>query len=254
LVYVKIGIIAILPLSLKRNVMKTGLLVFLFILLNMPSVNAADSLSAYRIIQKYIEVIGGRDKLSKIEDRITEMKGNVQKVDVEMTIYQKQPDKFKQVIHAGDVEQTILFSNDKGYLKINDQVKEILGLELAKLKNESTLNLLSNLDTNVIHITLLGIDSVEGKPAYKILLKNSSLNWIHYYDVSTGFKIMDIKPVTSAQKTYLQETYYSDFRLVDGISYPFKIRQKLGKQDMEFDVISIKLNAGIDDSEFILEN
>jgi zinc protease len=230
--------------------MKTGLIVFLIILLNIPFIKAADTLTAYQIIQKYIEVIGGREKLSKIEDRVTEMKGNVQKVDVEMTIYQKQPDKFKQVIHAGEVEQTILFDNDKGYLKINDQIKDILGVELAKLKNESTLNLLLNLDTNVIHLTYLGIDTVESKPAYKILLKNSSLNWIHYYDVSTGFKIMDEKPVTASQGIFLQETHYSDFRPVNGIYFPFKIKQKLGQQDMEFDVTSIKLNTGIDDSEF----
>ena len=238
------------PLSLKRNVMKTGLIVFLIILLNIPFIKAADSLNAYQIIQKYIEVIGGREKLSKIEDRTTEMKGNVQKVEVEMTIYQKQPNKFKQVIHAGDVEQTILFSNDSGYVKINDQVKDILGVELAKLKNESTLNLLLNLDTNVIHLSYLGIDTIENKPAYKILLKNSSLNWIHYYDVSTGFKIMDEKPVTASQGTFLQETHYSDFRTVEGIYFPFKIKQKLGQQDMEFDVTGIKLNTGIDDSEF----
>jgi outer membrane lipoprotein-sorting protein len=230
--------------------MKTGLLVFLIVLLSIPLLKAADSLSAYRIIQKYIQVIGGREKLGKMEDRLTEMKGNVQKVEVEMTVYQKQPDKFKQVIHAGEVVQTILFSDDKGYLKINDELKEILVTELTKLKNESTLNLLLNLDTNVIHISFLGIDTVEGKSAYKILLKNSSINWIHYYDVNTGFKIMDQKPVKAAQQTYLQETFYSDFRPVDGIYFPFKIWQKLGQQEMEFDVINIKINSGIDDSEF----
>ena len=233
--------------------MKSGLKILLILLLNIPFTKAADSLSAYQIIQKYIQVIGGREKLGRIQDRITQMKGNVQKVDVDMTIYQKQPDKFKQVIHAGEVEQTILFSDDKGYIKINDQVKEILGVELAKLKNESTLNLLLNLDTNLIYLTYLGIDTVQGKPAYKILLKNSSLNWIHYYDVSSGFKIMDVKPVTAVQRTYLQETYYSDFRPVDGIYFPFKIKQKLGQQEMEFDVTDIKLNTGLIDEEFKLE-
>ena len=64
---------------------------------------------------------------------------------------------------------------------------------------------------------------------------------------------MDEKPVTSAQKTFLQQTYYSDFRSVDGIFFPFKIKQKLGQQNMEFDVTSIKVNSGIDDSEFKLD-
>jgi zinc protease len=234
--------------------MHTRIIVFLIFLFSVPFINAADTLNAYNIIQRYIAVIGGKEKLSRIEDRITAMKGNVQKVGVEMTIYQKQPDKFKQVIQAGEVEQTILFNNNKGYLKINDEVKDILGVELAKLKNESTLNLLLNLDTNIIHITYLGIDTVDKKPAYKVLLKNSSLNWIQYYDVKTGFKIMDEKPVIAAQKTYLQKTFYSDFRQVNDIYFPFKIEQILGQQMMDFEVTSIKINSGINDSEFNLEH
>ena len=232
--------------------MKVIILVSLTLLFNIITVKAADTLNAYNIIQRYINVIGGKEKLSRIEDRITEMKGNVQKVDVKMTVYQKQPDKFKQVILAGEVEQTILYSNDKGYLKINDQVKDIEGMELAKLKNEATLNLLLNLDTNAIHLTYLGIDTVESKPAYKVLLKNSSLNWIQYYDIKTGFKVMDEKPIVATQKTYLQKTYYSDFKQVNGIYFPFKIKQKLGQQDMDFQVTSIKINTGIDDSDFNL--
>lgn len=129
-----------------------------------------------------------------------------------------------------------------------------MGLELAKLKNESTMNLLLNLDTNVILLTYLGIDTVEGKPVYKLLLKNSSLNWIQYYDVSSGFKVMDEKPVAAAQKTYLQQNYYYDFRSVNGLFFPFKIKQKLGQQNMEFDVTDIKINSGIEDSIFELEN
>jgi outer membrane lipoprotein-sorting protein len=61
---------------------------------------------------------------------------------------------------------------------------------------------------------------------------------------------MDEKPVTAVQQTFLQKTYYSDFRLVDGIYFPFKIRQKLGQQEMEFEVMNIRLNSGIEDSEF----
>ena len=182
------------------------------------------------------------------------MEGNVQKVKVEMIVYQKQPDKFKQIIHAGEVEQTTLFSNDKGFLKINDKVSEIKGGELAKLKNESTLNLLLNLDTNIIHIRYLGIDTIDGNLAYKILFKNSSINWIHYYDMKSGFKIMDEKPVVAPQGTFMQQTRYYDFRPVDGIYFPFIIKQKLGTQEMEFKVTGIKINSGIEDSEFRMED
>jgi hypothetical protein len=223
------------------------------LILYFSPVKGADSLSAYGIIQKYISVIGGKEKLAAELDRVTQMEGNVQKVKIVMTVYQKQPDKFKQIIHIGEVEQTILFANDKGYIKINDKVSEIKGGELAKLKNEATLNLLLNLDTNIIHLNYLGIDTIDGKPAYKILLKNSSINWIHYYDVASGFKVMDEKPIVAPQGTFMQESRYYDFRPVNGIYFPFIIKQKLGSQQNEFNVTGIKINSGIDDSEFTIE-
>jgi outer membrane lipoprotein-sorting protein len=65
---------------------------------------------------------------------------------------------------------------------------------------------------------------------------------------------MDEKPVKAVQGVYLQETWYSDFRSVDGILFPFKIKQKLGNQEMEFNVTGIKINSGIPDEEFKLED
>ena len=238
----------------KRNALRTSVLTFILLLVNFASIQAADSLTAYGIIQKYLTAIGGRDKLSAVNDRRTEMEGTVQKVNVSMVIYQKQPDKFKQVIHAGDVAQEILYSQDKGYMKINGKISSINGNELAKLKNDATLNLLLHLDTNNVHLTYLGIDTVNGNPAYKVLLKNSSLNWIHYYDVKSFLKVMDEKPVKAASGVFLQQTWYSDYRSADGILFPFKIKQKLGKQEMDFNVTNIKINSGIPDEEFKSED
>jgi outer membrane lipoprotein-sorting protein len=238
----------------KRNALRTSVLTFILLLVSFASIQAADSLTAYGIIQKYLTAIGGRDKLSAVNDRRTEMEGTVQKVNVSMVIYQKQPDKFKQVIHAGDVVQEILYSQDKGYMKINGKISSINGDELAKLKNDATLNLLLHLDTNNVHLTYLGIDTVNGNPAYKVLLKNSSLNWIHYYDVKSFLKLMDEKPVKAVAGVYLQQTWYFDYRYADGILFPFKIKQKLGKQEMEFNVTNIKINSGIPDEEFKSED
>jgi len=160
----------------KRIAPGTFIIIFILLVVNFSSIHAADSLSAYGIIQKYLSAIGGKDKLSRVEDRKTEMEGSVQKIDVTMIIYQKQPDKFKQIIHAGPVEQEILYSQDRGYMKINGKVTDISGDELAKLKNDATLNLLIHLDSNNVHLTYLGIDTIIGKPAYKVLLKSSTLN------------------------------------------------------------------------------
>jgi len=99
----------------------------------------------------------------------------------------------------------------------------------------------------------MGIDTIKGRLAYKVLLKSSDFNWTHYYDVKTYLKVMDEKPVKAATGTFIQITWYSDYRTVDGIMFPFKIKQKLGKQQMEFNVTSIKINTGLSDDEFKLD-
>ena len=234
----------------KRNTLRVVTITIILLIVNIANVHAADSLTAYVIVQKYLAAIGGRDKLSKIENRTTEMEGIIQEIPISMIIFQKQPDNFKQVIHDGEVDQITLFSQEKGYRIINDKKTEITGDELVKLKNDATLNLLLNLDTNYVHLTYLGIDTVNGNPAYKVLLKNSSLNWIHYYDVKSFLKVMDEKPRKAAQGVFMQQSWYYDYKTVDGILYPFKIKQKLGKQEMEFNVTNIKINSGIPDEEF----
>jgi len=47
-----------------------------------------------------------------------------------------------------------------------------------------------------------------------------------------------------------QETYFSDYREVKGLKFPFTIKQYLGLQEIELTVTSIEINTGLDDSVF----
>lgn len=49
-------------------------------------------------------------------------------------------------------------------------------------------------------------------------------------------------------------TYYSDYKEVDGKLYPYKIKQSMGPQSFEMTVSSIRVNTGMDDSIFELED
>ena len=48
----------------------------------------------------------------------------------------------------------------------------------------------------------------------------------------------------------MQETFYSDYKEVDGLKFPFKIIQSFGMQTIEMNVSSVKLNEGLKDSIF----
>lgn len=212
-----------------------------------------DTTTSAGIIERYINAIGGREKLAAVEDRITEMSGLVQEITVKMTIYQKRPDLFKQVTDVGEIEQTVLYDGTRGEMKINAERKAITGAELEKLKAESNMTLLLEKDTSKIRYEYVGHDTVNGKDVYKVLAHVGNTTWTQFYDVKSGFKVKDEKPVSTPQGSFVIETWYTNYKEVDGLWFPFTLKQQVGKQAMDFAVSSIKINPGIKDSLFILD-
>jgi zinc protease len=211
-------------------------------------------LTAKEVIDNYISAIGGAEKIYNIVDRTTVMSGTVQGVNVTITSYQKAPDKLKQIIKAGSNEQEIIFDGKEGMMKMAGEDKEIKGSELEKLKFEATLALLADPEHYGIVTKLDSIEKVNGDDAYKIIMVlPSGIRWTQYYDVKTGLKVKELKYIKAQAGLYQQEIDYSDYKESDGILYPFKIKQTLGMQTMEFTVDSISVNTGLTDREFDIE-
>ncbi|MCU7495968.1 MAG: insulinase family protein [Ignavibacteria bacterium] len=207
--------------------------------------------SARKVLDNYISAIGGRENLLKIKDRTSEMTGNVQGVEVNITIYQKQPNKLLQEIKAGNMRQSIVFNGTNAYSLTPAGRKEITGTSLNDLKLESTLNLLLEPEKFGITSQLSGIEKVEGKDAYRIELQaGTDKKWTEYYDVDSGLKLRQIKSVAAPMGTATQTVDFSDYRNVEGIKYPFRLRQTLGSQQMDMQVTSIKVNNNLKDSIF----
>jgi len=179
------------------------------------------------------------------------MSGKVQGIDVNMTVYQKSPDLLRQEVNAGLMNQVIIYNGSQGIMKASGQEINITGQELEKLKYEATLSLLLKYDEFGIKLKLTGTPIVDGKDSYQVeMIFPGGTKWIQYYDKETGLKLKEEKNVTTPQGTFTQETLFSDYREVEGLKFPFKIVQKMGAQSLQFEVSSIKINAGIDDGKF----
>ena len=131
---------------------------------------------------------------------------------------------------------------------------KIEGSQLEKLKHEASIHLILDLDSLGVKLKLAGMEKVNGKDAYKIEMSfPSGTKWIQYYDSKTGYKVKESKNITTPQGTFTQEVLYSDYKSVDGVKYPFTIKQSVGPQKMDFSVDSIKINTGIPDTQFELK-
>jgi len=213
-----------------------------------------EGLTARDVINKYVEVIGGADKIYNIVDRTTIMRGSVQGINITIVSYQKAPNKLKQQIKAGANEQLIIFNGEKGIMKMAGEKQEIPAAELEKLKFEATITLLTDPEYHGIKLSLEGIEKVENKDSYKVIMTlPSGIKWTQFYDIATGLKLKEEKYINSPMGLFRQEIIYDDYKEVEGLLYPFKIKQKIGTQNMEFNVSSVKINSGLADREFEIE-
>jgi hypothetical protein len=91
---------------------------------------------------------------------------------------------------------------------------------------------------------LLGIEEQkEQKQYYKVQVnKGGDKKDIEYYDVQTGLKMRS--------ESKEGQTEYADYKAVDGILFPFTIKQTMGGQSFNLAVTEIKLNSKLNDDLF----
>ena len=229
------------------------LFVFLFVNSSIQAQESADdkSVLAKEIINKYVEAIGGKDAMSAVEDRTTIMRGTVMGQNLTLIIKQKWPNKLRQEIKAGGMEQLVLYNGEKAVMTAAGQTIEVTGKELDALQLEASMDLLFDPETFGIKLSYEGEDIIDSIAVHKIIMTlPSGIRWFQYYDKETGLKVKESQEMQTQMGLVEQETYYLDYKEVEGKLYPFKIKQSVGAQSFEITVSSIKLNTGLDDSIF----
>lgn len=212
------------------------------------------NITAMAVINKYIYAIGGIDKFKSVMDRTTVMTGTAMGQSIDITIMQKYPDKLFQELKAGEVKQLLYYSNGKGTMLIGTEKTEIEKKELERLMMDATMQLLLSPDSFGVKAEYLGIECIDSIDCYALKLTlPSGIRWFQYYSMQNDLKFKETKEIQTKQGLFEQETYFSDYREVKGLKFPFTIKQYLGLQEIELTVASIEINTGLDDSVFEMQ-
>ncbi|MGK9369369.1 insulinase family protein [Melioribacter sp. Ez-97] len=209
-----------------------------------------EGMTAEQVIKNYIEAIGGAEKLAAVKDRTVKMNGSMQGMNVNVTLYQKYPNKLYQEVDAGVFKQKTVFDGEKGYVEAMGQKQELQGDQLESLKNEA---LDAMLDYSKYGITpeLTGMENINGKDAYRIVLTSAGgKKTTQYYDPDTWLLIRSVSSISTPQGSFTQTMDMSDYKEVNGVKYPFKYVQSFGPQSIELNVSAIEINTGLPDSLF----
>ena len=202
--------------------------------------------TANTVLNKYIEAIGGKEKLEAVTSYSLLAEAEVQGMKLNLEVKKTNKDQFMQDVKmSGNSMSKQVFNGDKGYMVMQGQKKDMGPDEIEKVKDESApFPELNYLNTD---ITLEGTESIDGKKAYKLKISEEKTA---FYDVETGLKVQEATTAEMGGQSITSIINYLDYKEVSGIQFPFTMAQTVGPQSFEFKVSEIKVNEGTSDTDF----
>jgi hypothetical protein len=185
---------------------------------------------AEKILDKYVEVTGGKATYEKITNRVTkgmiEMVGSGIKFDV--TIYAAAPNKMYSLLESkelGKIEKGI--DGDVVWemsLMAGPQVKT--GDERALVLRSTALDGVANWRKLFKKVECPGVETVDDKPCYKIVLTPAEGEpEVRWYDKESNLLAKTAVTLKLPAGTVPIESYPSDYKPVNGILLAHKVKQ-----------------------------
>jgi hypothetical protein len=194
-----------------------------------------------QILDKYVQAIGGKAAFEKLKTRV--MKGTSENLTTTrgapVEIYAKAPNKRVEIVLAGDYDSSRGFNGAVGWsLNMTETgFRELSGHGLAAEKREAEFYREIKLRELYSKLTLAGKERVGDREAYVVEATpaEGDLEKL-YFDVQTGLLIrrdgtLEMPkdgriPVESLIKIPV-ESYFEDYREIDGVKLPFTVRHSL---------------------------
>jgi hypothetical protein len=213
--------------------------------------------SVEQILERYVEATGGRAASERLTTRV--LKGTYsipsKSYSRPVAVYAKAPDKYAVLIEGDDHMVGYGFDGKTGW----DQdfsgrgLRELSGGALAELRRGASFYRTLHLREQFRTMELKGRVSIEGREAYAVeAIPEEGRRVLFYFDAQTFLLVRREVEADQASDKPLVVTRYEDFREVDGVKMPFRIRNFMTGAGVEnilaFD--EAKHNLAVPDSKF----
>ncbi len=220
-----------------------------------PAESAESLPSATQILDNYVEKLGGKAALEKLTSRSAKGSFEVPEFGASGTLemHAKAPNKIVLIIDVpgfGVVQQG--YDGKIGWDQ-NPQtgLTELSGADLESKKLDSDFYRAIHLKELYPTLTVKGKEKVADRDAYLVEAKPASgvvEKW--YFDVENSLLVRVDAERSSPQGSAVVESYFSDYRDVDGVKFPFGIRQVMPGLTIMSKLDEVKNNVDIEDAKF----
>jgi predicted Zn-dependent peptidase len=215
-----------------------------------PEKSLPDGLTAQKVIDKYIQEIGGAQRAKEIKTLKMIYKAQAMGTELKMTVIKSIPNKSVLEISAnGNTFQKVVSNGNEAIISSMGQTLPMDTETREKTFFESAI--FPELVLEGASAKLIAIEKIDGKDAYVISYTlTSGGTSTYYYDVQTGLKLRQTENLETPQGTMVAVTTYSDYKEVEGVKFPQKITQQQGPMSFTFELEDIQINSEVKDALF----
>lgn len=215
----------------------------------------SDLPAAAEILDRYVEVTGGKAAYDRIRNRVSKALMEIQGmgIQIEARTYAAKPNLSYAVI---DSEITGKMENGCDGTNVWE-FSDMQGAQVKEGQEKIDMLHLSRFDAPVYwreafqEVKTVGIADVKGKPAYRVLVTPEGAKpQTMYFDVESGLLVRTDMELENPMGTFPIETYSSDYREVDGILFSYTSEVHVMGQVRTVTLQEIEHNADLPEDRF----
>lgn len=211
------------------------------------------------VIEKYIQGVGGRDKIRAVQSAKTEIKMKAQMFEFPTVAYIKKDGSMRSEteIQGLKIIQAYNGADSSGW-SINPMQGDT---KAHKMNDEQTKDMREDnrLESPLMDYKqkghsaeLLGKEDLEGDEVFKVMLIKKNGNITYYYIDAQSYLIWkEESKIKYQDREYTNETYFSNYTTQDGITSARTIENyNDGKVTMQMNIEKMEYNQKFDDQLF----
>ena len=214
-----------------------------------------------KLISQALAAHGGRSRLLVIKSSLVDaaIRFQVPGSEVSGTIRQlrKEPDKLSLVTSVRGVDTRQVLNGNRAWTVIaeSDSAQEGDSLSVAALRatfaSDMLHVLLSASDKNA-RVAARGSERINGREAEKVEVVSGSDPWrMLYFEAASHRLLACDQRERGPRGTYSSRIVYGDYRLLDGIQWPYQEERFVGGQPlMKLDMTGVELNIELNEKQF----
>lgn len=207
------------------------------------------------VINSYINAIGGMENIKKVNNIKSVMSAEMMGRAISIEVTAATPNKYLLEMKMGEmVVQKQVFDGSKGMESGMQGSRELEGDDLASLALEAQIFPELNYEKENFTLELKGIDKVSGEEVYVMDITNPlGDKMTNYYSVNTGLLIQSETTEETPQGAFVATKKLSNYTEVNGVKFPYNIKQSFGPQTFDMKMESMEVNAKLAKGTFSAE-